>query len=286
MSLPSGYKRLEYIQSSGKQYIDTGFNPNQNTAIYVSAELTEKTIYPTIFGARNSNAQMYWMYNNGYNSFSTTFTAKINATENKFTSDFSGEQTYSVDSGIVKVGNSSISVEMGTFQSQYTMFLFGVNNADSLQYPAKMKLYSCKIYDNGTLVRDFVPCQNTDGEIGLWDDVSSLFYANSGTGTFTAGPIVIAIPDPPSNLHQSMSVRLAWASVSDAERYNIYRDGTLIASTTDLFYVDDKAAENTEYTYGVSAVNSAGESPKTTMTVYTKSGYFLYKPVVESANFP
>lgn len=190
MSLPSGYKLLEYIQSSGTQYIDTGFKPNQNTAIYVSAELTEETIYPTIFGTRNSSAQMYWMYNNGNNSFSTTFTAAINATKNKITHDFFGKQMYSVDSGIAKVGNSSISVEMGTFQSQYTMFLFGVNNADSLQYPTKMKLYSCKIYDNGTLVRDFIPCQKPDGTLGLWDGVNGAFYGNAGTGTFTAGPVV------------------------------------------------------------------------------------------------
>ena len=33
MSLPSGYKRLEYIQSSGTQYIDTGFKHNQNTRV-------------------------------------------------------------------------------------------------------------------------------------------------------------------------------------------------------------------------------------------------------------
>ena len=56
------------------------------------------------------------------------------------------------------------------------------------QWGQGIKLYSCQIYDNGTLVRDFVPCQTTDGTIGLWDDVNSVFYGNAGTGTFTAGP--------------------------------------------------------------------------------------------------
>ena len=143
----------------------------------------------------------------------------------------------------------------------------------------------CRIFENDVLIRDFIPCQTTDGDIGLWDDVNSVFYGNAGTGTFTAGPVVVVIPEAPSNLHQAMAVRLAWAEVSGAEQYNVYRDGTLLATTTDLAYVDDTAAENTEYTYGVSAVNSAGESPKTTMTVYTKTGYFLYKPYVESATF-
>ena len=50
------------------------------------------------------------------------------------------------------------------------------------------KLRSCKIYDNGTLVRDFIPCKNASGVVGLWDDVNSAFYQNAGSGTFTAGP--------------------------------------------------------------------------------------------------
>lgn len=148
-----------------------------------------------------------------------------------------------------------------------------------------MNLYSCQIYDNGTLIRDYIPCQTTAGEIGLWDDANSVFYGNAGTGAFSAGPVVAVIPDAPSNLQQTMSVRLIWAEVSGAEQYNVYRDDTLLGTTTALFYVDDTAAENTEYTYAVSAVNSAGESPKTTISVYTKTGYFLYKPLIQSATF-
>ena len=35
--LPSGYTQLEYIQSSGTQYIDTGIKPNQDTSIEIEA---------------------------------------------------------------------------------------------------------------------------------------------------------------------------------------------------------------------------------------------------------
>ena len=51
-----------------------------------------------------------------------------------------------------------------------------------------MKLYSFKIYNNGTLVRDFVPCYSVyDGENGLLDIVNSVFYENAGTGEFLRG---------------------------------------------------------------------------------------------------
>lgn len=57
-----------------------------------------------------------------------------------------------------------------------------------------MRLYSCKIwktitYEGTPLVRDFIPCKNASGEVGLWDDVNSVFYGNAGTGTFIAGEL-------------------------------------------------------------------------------------------------
>jgi hypothetical protein len=54
----------------------------------------------------------------------------------------------------------------------------------------KAKLYVCRIYDKFTLVRDFVPCKNSSGTIGLYDLVNNQFYSNAGSGTFTAGPVI------------------------------------------------------------------------------------------------
>ena len=51
-----------------------------------------------------------------------------------------------------------------------------------------MKLYSMKIYDNdGNLVRNFVPCRNSYGEVGLYDWVTNQFYGNAGSGEFKFG---------------------------------------------------------------------------------------------------
>ena len=59
------------------------------------------------------------------------------------------------------------------------------------KYYLKSILYSCKIYDNDTLIRDFVPVKRiSDNEYGLWDKVTKAFYPNTGTGAFTAGPAI------------------------------------------------------------------------------------------------
>ena len=48
--LPSGFTKLVYIQSSGTQFIDTGFKPNQNTTI--AAEFV-------VLDASNDGAYLY-----------------------------------------------------------------------------------------------------------------------------------------------------------------------------------------------------------------------------------
>ena len=55
MSLPSGYKRLEYIQSTGTQYIDTGFKPNNNTRVVMDLLYTGNESISNEFGAWNSS---------------------------------------------------------------------------------------------------------------------------------------------------------------------------------------------------------------------------------------
>ena len=52
----------------------------------------------------------------------------------------------------------------------------------------KMKLYSCQMYYEDTLIRNFIPCyRKLDNEIGMYDLVSNQFYTNAGTGVFLMG---------------------------------------------------------------------------------------------------
>ena len=183
MSLPSGYRKLEYIQSSGTQYIDTGFKPNQNTKIeldVLSAEGTSSNI-PYIFGTQDSINNYFvatWVlgYGNGM------VTTGINLYDGKF-------HVVKVENGaLYKDGSIIAQRTVSSFSIGVPIFLFAVNSSrQSMGYGA-CKLRSCKIYNNGMLVRDFIPCKKPSGIIGLWDDVNSVFYQNAGSGTFISGP--------------------------------------------------------------------------------------------------
>ena len=188
MSLPSGYKRLEYIQSSGTQYINTGFAPNQDTRVVVEMQLTDSTLEQTPFMARKASQEKSfgiflrsagWAVD--YGTLRLNFSSKITATE-RLSLDF--------DKTKVTMNGETLTFSTQEFLAPVNLFLFVRNTNGTLNHYAIAKLYFCRIYDNGTLIRDYIPCQTSSGDIGLWDDVNGVFYGNAGTGTFTAGPVV------------------------------------------------------------------------------------------------
>lgn len=72
--------------------------------------------------------------------------------------------------------------------------LFSMNeNGNVNKAMVNAKLFSCKIYENDSLIRDFRPCKMASDIIGLWDEVENKFYGNKGTGTFIAGPEISEI---------------------------------------------------------------------------------------------
>ena len=197
--LPDGYTELEYIQSTGTQYINTGFQPNQNTEISATAYLTAQDAGAWLFGARNANSVAtfgFLTYENAYRSdYNTDQNKSIPATySDPFDIDKNKNQTQ------INGETEAISTA-GTFQCNYPLILFANNTGGNISGFGSGKIYQLSIYDNGTLVRDFIPCRNPSGEIGLYDTVNSQFYKNEGSGIFVSGPRIDADPNTLLLLH-------------------------------------------------------------------------------------
>ena len=204
MALPSGYKRLEYIQSSGTQYIDTGvsapagfritcdvvFTSISNTLNMLFGSHDDASPYYRNFLAARSNGQ--WEIG-AYNP-SDFGSVTINTKYSIDVCTISGYVGCSIN-GIDQ--NVDTSIAVSTIRSAKNVYLFGLNYSGGL-LPASMKLYGLKMYldaEKTTLVRDFIPCRTSDGTVGLWDDVNSVFYTNSGTGAFIGGPLTsVSLP--------------------------------------------------------------------------------------------
>ena len=193
MSLPSGYKRLEYIQSSGTQFIDTGFKPNQNTRVLAEAYLVDSTNgFPSVFGTRSGSSLQFWAF---WAPREKIFHGRYNTQVINVKSSPTDLDIYDFNKNTLTINGVKSQATAKTFTASNNLWVFGVNSSGSLQYGSSVRLYLFKIYDNGTLIRDFVPCINASGEVGLYDLVGKQFYRNAGTGTFTAGPVIAIAAD-------------------------------------------------------------------------------------------
>ena len=189
-SLPSGYTQVEYIESSGTQYIDTEFKPDNNTRLTGDFEVTASgASYRTIFGAREGGlARCFSLFVSSTNRFYSNIGSGGNTYT--FDSSLSGLGRHSVDANknVVTIDDVSYTHLVEVFKCASTsIYLCASNENGTAGLLCSMRWYSCQIYDNGTLVRDFVPCKDANGAIGLYDLIHGKFHVNVGSGSFTEG---------------------------------------------------------------------------------------------------
>ena len=190
---PYTYTTLRYIQGTGTQYIDTGIKMNSSVNIEADAEIRQfawqRDNAPTdlagIFGniscgdsGGNRAGLRFYTQRNYYWYYSNTGWPTAWPSDDTFYS----RNIYKNVGNIFYInGTSTITGTTGSWSdatNNALLFSMGENPK------AGMKLYGAKLYDNGTLVRDFVPSKRSDGVIGLYDNVSNTFFMNAGTGVF------------------------------------------------------------------------------------------------------
>lgn len=189
--LPTGYTELSYIETTGTQYIDTKYKPNNSSRVVMDFEATNTLRH--IFGSRtafkNKGFLLYWQTNND-------FCVQIsNSTYNGGTFDVNGRHVVDMSASEFKIDNiSKATYTVSAFQTEYNLYLASCPNSNESENMTG-KIYSTQIYDNGVLIRDLVPCISNINGIGMYDIVNKVFYGNAGTGVFVAGD-VIEIPEP------------------------------------------------------------------------------------------
>lgn len=179
--LPTGYQQLDYIETTGTQYIDTGFVPNQDTRVICEFRHFDGS---GIYGARantsSKNFALRLASGNWQPAYGSTLGSTGVAADEGWHTAEQNKNIFYLDGVLMR------EFEAATFTAPKTFILGGIN-ANAKVYYGKGHYRSCKLYDNGTLVRDLIPCTNPDGEIGMYDLVTEAFFGNSGTGSFVAG---------------------------------------------------------------------------------------------------
>ena len=207
-TLPTEYTQLEYLESTGTQYIDTGYKPNNLTNFeikYLHTGWSLSTVANTPYGCTNNpevgraNNGLFRTNRGGsdhnYNRVAwgntnadtnidlpDQFLAELNEW---YTDKYLQNKIY-INGTLVATSNAPTDI---SWNSSRTMYLFRRNA--SAPMPSKIRISYAKIWENESVIKNFIPARrNSDGMLGMYDTVTNTFFTNAGTDEFIAGPVV------------------------------------------------------------------------------------------------
>lgn len=198
LGVPSAFATLNYIQSNGTQWIDTGYYPRSDNIVY-ECEWVEPVLVSTqsIFGSTDlANPNGKWSSSHFHPAAGQFYAATGNSDRicqvSGLTAGTKNVLRTSINSGLITLTLNGTSVSTnysGSVSNGVNISLFGNRQSGgNITELCSMQLYTWRMYDNGTLVRDMVPVRRiSDGVLGMFDKAGRMFYVNSGTGIFTAG---------------------------------------------------------------------------------------------------
>jgi len=181
--LPNRYIELEYIEFTGTQYINTGIQP-LNHKVEAKFQVSNTWDLSPVFGTETTNPEIYLHFTVRNNSYYYP----VYGNERNFGIANTGIHTVIMNSG----EQSSHFLDKNAFSTGSNTGSAGALSIGHRHDNAflKGKIYSFKVTsrDTGLTIQDFIPCQNPDGVIGMYETLSQTFYANAGEGEFIAGP--------------------------------------------------------------------------------------------------
>ena len=186
-SLPDGYTELEYLQSTGTQYIDSGVKGDSDVRVTADFEITAFDSGTTfVFGAQGTDSIRYTLGMTSAGAFRSDFgTAMTSGSAASLNTRYSADK----NGNVCTVGGQTLTSAAAAFTGTTNIYLFA-RSYSSISC-SKIKMYRCKMYKAGALVRDFIPARNSSGALGLYDTVNGIFYTNQGSGAFTAGADIV-----------------------------------------------------------------------------------------------
>ena len=177
------YTRLSYLESTGAQYINTGYVVQEDDIIEMQYTKPERTtVAEYFFGASDSNGSL-WAYVNS-NSIYPRFGSNTQPT----LSSTRWKNILSIQRGSVNIDGTTGTLALDGMP-RVPLFVFARNNNGTASGFATIKSTGCTITKtSGEVVMKLRPCmRNADGVVGMLDVVSGQFFENLGSAPFSYG---------------------------------------------------------------------------------------------------
>ena len=188
----TNYYELEYLESSGNQYISTSIAPN--TIGRIRTEVKFKSTSRQMLLASWNKSYNAYMVQIGYHKDLGYWTHGISPSAYTDGTIINTTDYYVYDlnlnAGNLKINGSTVQSTSGYASSNRALYIFASNDADEGVYlKASAYLKYLEIYNkSGNLSYNFIPAERkSDGVLGLYETVNGTFYTNAGSGTFISG---------------------------------------------------------------------------------------------------
>lgn len=217
-SLPDEYQPVEYLESHGTEYINTGYNSSGSSShdglIVKIINPDTKTTNGVILGGGTSSkyTQLQCCKNSEIKRV-----GQSTIISNEY---FNGKEETEIRLYYESLAVDGQSVHQFDYVSgqefNYPYYLFAGNLEGTAVDFGSYKLKSAIIYDDGSDwdVRQLYPCYRiADGEPGLYDLNTKTFFTNQGTGKFGVGKDI-----PNRNSYtEYMYIKDAWEIIGSSD---------------------------------------------------------------------
>ena len=190
--IPIGWHEVEYIESTGTQYVVLDYVPNDKTVVEFDVQSTDISVmlngvFSTSarfnFGISTESGHPWFA---GIGSSNTSITISADTNRHVLTLD-AANKVYSVSNvGSWSCGSGSVN------SNTKKMELFARNQtASGGNNRGKMRAFGCKIIEDDVVMMNLVPVANEDRTVGtLCDVLTGELITKAGTGAFEIGPDV------------------------------------------------------------------------------------------------
>lgn len=198
------YKEVEYLESTGKQYINTNVKVTPDYTVEVTFVMTQRNAtWDTLFGTRSNNTARFtarWansatgklgvhrskIKTASYESYDDANATKTMVTDTWHTIKLA-KREYTFDGQLRK----TFSATTGTTAFSYPIYLFALCNSGSPADYGYFRIKKARIWnDKDELIRDYIPCVDLDGVGGMYDVVNDTFTKSGSSTNFNVGPLI------------------------------------------------------------------------------------------------